>query len=245
MELFIAAFAAGILTVLAPCILPLLPVVLGSSLVASKNEPVNKRWQKPLVITISLGLSVILFTLLLKVSTSLLGVPTELWSILSGVIIVLLGASMAFPAMWEHLSLKFSIGSKTQKLLGASSKFHGYGRDAATGFALGPVFNSCSPTYLFIVAVALPASFINGLGLLISYVVGLCGTLLVIAFLGQSATARLSSISDPRSMFKRGIGLILLIVGVILLFGIDKSIQSYVIDQGWYAPISNLEMKLE
>lgn len=244
MELLIAAFAAGILTLLAPCILPLLPVVLGASVIRDDGQK-QKEWLKPVVITVSLGVSIILFTLLLKASSALLGVPASLWAIVSGSIIVFLGATFTFPSAWEKLSSRANIGAKSQGLLGRTSRFSGQSKNIATGFALGPVFNSCSPTYLFIVATILPASFTKGFGLLIAYTVGLCGTLLIIAFAGQSLTTKLSALSDPHGKFKRIIGVLLVVVGIVIIFGFDKDIQTFVLEKGWYDPVSQLEMSLE
>ncbi len=245
MELIIAAFAAGILTILAPCILPLLPVVLGTSLI-NDNSKVNKpTWIKPLVITISLGVSVIVFTLLLKLSSALLGVPASVWSIISGVIVLALGLTMIFPTVWEKVVARFNFGGKTQGMLGKSNTLSGQKRNILTGLALGPVFNSCSPTYLFIVAAVLPVSFANGFGLLLAYTIGLCGALLLIAYGGQSITNKLSIISNPEGKFKKIVGTVLVLVGIAVLFGIDKDIQAYVLEKGWYAPVSRLEMSLD
>ena len=52
MSLFLISLLAGVLTVLAPCILPLLPVIVGGSIT---DGPANKK--KALVITLSLGVS--------------------------------------------------------------------------------------------------------------------------------------------------------------------------------------------
>lgn len=244
MELFIAAFAAGILTLLAPCILPLLPVVLGTSVV-NDDENTHTYWIKPVVITISLGVSIILFTLLLKASSALLNVPASFWATVSGGIITLLGLSFVFPGKWEQLTAKVNFSGKTQSLLSKSSRLGGQSRNIATGFALGPVFNSCSPTYLFIVATVLPATFAKGLGLLIAYTVGLCGTLLLIAFGGQSLITKVGGLSDPHGTFKKVVGVLLVIVGIAILFGFDKDIQTFVLEKGWYDPVSRLEMSIK
>lgn len=72
MTLFIVSFLAGALTILAPCVLPLLPVVLAGSLTE------KKRWY-PYVVTLSLAFSVVLFTVVLKASTLLIDIPTAFW----------------------------------------------------------------------------------------------------------------------------------------------------------------------
>ena len=110
----LGAFVAGVLTTLAPCVLPLLPVIVGGSVVGVAGDgpdPVaasrggatavraRTRWltdlRRPLVITASLGVSIVAFTLLLRASTSLIGIPPEIWSYLSGGILILLGPRCA------------------------------------------------------------------------------------------------------------------------------------------------------
>ena len=61
LTLLTASFLAGILTILAPCVLPVLPIVLAGSLSD------RQKWY-PYLVTFSLALSVVVFTVLLKVS---------------------------------------------------------------------------------------------------------------------------------------------------------------------------------
>ena len=72
MFLLIASFLAGVLTSLAPCILPLLPVIVGSSVLQDGDKASGKK--KPYIISASLVVSVLVFTFLLKVSTALVGI---------------------------------------------------------------------------------------------------------------------------------------------------------------------------
>src|SRR3989344_2223548 len=90
------SFLAGILTVLAPCILPVLPIIVGSS--ASGRSPLT-----PYVVVGSLALSIIFFTYLLKASTALIAIPPEFWTYLSGGILVVFGFVLVFPLLWERL----------------------------------------------------------------------------------------------------------------------------------------------
>lgn len=76
MTLFLASFLAGILTILAPCVLPVLPVVLAGSL----SE--KQKWY-PYLVILSLALSVVLFTVVLKASTVFIDIPQSFWKYLS------------------------------------------------------------------------------------------------------------------------------------------------------------------
>lgn len=100
MILFLISFIAGVLTVLAPCILPLLPVVIGGSLSNGGASTFNKK--KAFTIIMSLGLSVIVFTLLLKASTLFIDIPEYVWKWISGSIVILLGLVTLFPSLWEN-----------------------------------------------------------------------------------------------------------------------------------------------
>lgn len=240
MELFILSFVAGILTIAAPCILPLLPVVLGKGL---SDDTSADAWKKPVVIIASLAVSISLFTLLLKASTALLGVPVMVWQFVSGGIVTLFGLQLLWPASWEWLVSRSGLTS-VQLPARWRPKQPGVLQDAASGLALGPVFNSCSPTYALIVAAILPTDFGRGLLYLLAYVIGLCGTLLVIALAGQAAVQKLGWLANPHGWFKRVMGGVLVLIGLMIVFGLDKKFQVFVLERGWYQPISGLEEKL-
>lgn len=239
MTLLIASFLAGVLTIAAPCILPLLPVIIGGSLVRGSREV----W-RPVVITASLAVSVVIFTLLLKATTALLGVPVMVWQVIAATIVILLGITLVFPVVWERFMVATNLQAKANQLLGASGGHKGVGGDIMFGAALGPVFNSCSPTYALIVAAILPASFSEGLLYLIAYALGLSLALLLVAFLGRAVTVKLGWLTNPKGWFTKVVGVLLIIVGIAVLFGLDKAFQTFVLEQGWYAPIEHLEQGL-
>ena len=246
MILLIVSFLAGVLTIAAPCILPLLPIIVGGSIVRSGNttKEQQKFWWRPAIIASSLAFSVVLFTLLLKFSTSLLGVPQQVWQIIAGAIVCFLGMQFIWPQIWEKLPLINQLNLKSNRLLGKSIIHKGFFGDVLIGFSLGPVFSSCSPTYALIVATVLPVSFSEGILYLLAYAIGLAVTLLAVAYLGQSLVARLGWLSNPHSKFKKIVGVLFIATGLIVGLGIDKNVQTFVLDKGWYAPIEHLENSL-
>ncbi len=241
MALLIASFIAGVLTVAAPCILPLLPVIIGGSIIYSHGKKGNFSLKHPLVIVASLTASIIVFTLLLKATTALLGVPSSVWQIIAGVIVILFGINLLFPSLWEKAMLKTSFQSQANRFLGDSQENKGIKKDILLGAALGPVFNSCSPTYALIVAVILPASFAKGFAYLVAYAIGVSATLLLISIFGQTIVQKMRWLSNPESLFKKIIGILFIIVGIAVITGLDKKAQTYVLEQGWYDPIMKVE----
>ena len=241
METLIVSFIAGAFTVAAPCILPLLPVIVGGTAVANRAQ---RQWYRPLVITGSLAVSVIVFSLLLKATTVLLGVPQVVWNVISGGIVVLFGLTLVLPKLWESVALKTGLYGASNKLSSLPYAHTGLARDVLLGASLGPIFSSCSPTYALIIAVILPQSFAVGLANLVAYAVGLAAILLLIAVAGQSVTRRLGWAANPNGRFKKAVGVVFILVGLAVIFGIDKLAQTYVLEQGWYDPVSKLEMWL-
>ncbi len=236
--LIVGALVAGVLTTLAPCVLPLLPVVVGGSI----DQSGRKARQRAIVITASLGVSVVLFTLILKASTALIGVPTEVWQWVSGILLIALGAISVFPSLWEAVSMRLSLQSRSTKRLVEARQRQGVSGAVLTGAALGPVFTSCSPLYGYVIVTVLPASFIRGITMLLAYTIGLCGTLLIISLLGQRAIGKARWAADPHGWFRRGLGVLFIFVGIAVIAGWDKDLQTWVIEN---SPIRPWELDSE
>lgn len=245
MLLFIISFVAGIITVLSPCVLTLLPIIVGGAIARGSNDAEKQSFWRPLRVAAGLVVSVIFFTLLLKASTSLLSVPVAVWSLLSGGIIVLLGANMLFPDIWKRLPGVSRLNIAANQSLGGSLKQKGAIGDVLTGAALGPVFNSCSPTYALLVATILPASFLQGLAYLIAYAVGLGGMLLFVGYLGQAAVSRIRGFADPHGWFMRVIAILFIFTGVSVATGLDRTLQAKLLDTGAFDFIIKIEQRLE
>ncbi len=241
--LLLLSFIAGILTIAARCMLPLLPVIVGGSIVRSGSsaEAADRNWYRPLIIAGSLAASVILFTLLLKATTSLLGVPQFVWQLIAGGILVGFGVTLLFPAVWERIMTLTGAQNRANAAMDRSFRRSGVGGDILLGAALGPTFSSCSPTYALILATVLPVSFAEGVLYIVVYAAGLAIALLLIVFLGQAFARKLGWLSSPSGWFRRIVGILLIVVGLAVTLGLDKQLQTFVLDQGWYDPIQNFE----
>jgi cytochrome c biogenesis protein CcdA len=224
--LTLGALVAGVLTTLAPCVLPLLPVIVGGSLGPATST--NRR--RALILTTSLGSSIFIFTLLLKATTVLIDIPTSTWQWISGIILITLGMFSVFPKAWDVVSMKLSLQARTNQRLSTARSRDGLIGTIFTGSALGPVFSSCSPFYGYVIVTVLPASISQGLVLLLAYVIGLCGTLLVIALLGQKVMGKARWLANPEGGFKKVIGLLFILVGLAVILGLDKDFQTWFIE---------------
>jgi len=237
MTLLLVSFIAGVLTVLAPCILPLLPVVIGSSVGARSKAT-------PFIVIGSLALSILLFTYLLKASTAFIAIPQYVWGYISGGILVVFGLVLLFPQIWESMRFTAKASASANDLVGVGYQKKSVWGDVLIGAALGPVFSSCSPTYFVILATVLPASFLLGTVYLLAYIAGLVLVLALIAILGQRLTSKLQFAADSRSWLKRGIGALFLIVGIFIVTGLDKKVETWVLEKGYIDGVLNIEQQL-
>lgn len=221
MPFAILSFLAGVLTTLAPCTLPVLPVILAGS-----TEDRNKF--RPLLIVLSLGISVFLFTLLLKATTLFFFIPQGFWNLLSGSILIGYSLTLLFPQIYERIAFKLKL-YKSEGLL-SFGKRKGLLGPVLIGASLGPIFASCSPTYAIIVAITLPQDLAGGIFSLALYVLGMVIPLLLIAYGSQSMLTRLKSFANPKSLVKRILAILLLITGLIVLLGFDKTITVFLLE---------------
>ncbi|HEX2858451.1 MAG TPA: cytochrome c biogenesis protein CcdA [Propionibacteriaceae bacterium] len=232
------SFAAGLLTVLAPCVLPLLPVIVGGSMDAGGD-----RW-RPYVISGSLVASLLWFTLLLKATSLLINVDPLVWAGISGGLVMALGLAMLLPGWWTWLLRVTTIERRSQgALVRAAGERRGMVSAVLTGAALGPVFSSCSPTYAWVLATVLPTRLGTGLLLLGIYSLGLAASLLAIALFGRRLLSRMRWASDPRGWFQRGIAVLFLLVGLALVTGSSQRVQLWV-DANLPSGVARLEQRL-
>lgn len=223
MTLFILSYLAGVLTILAPCVLPILPIILAWSLG-------EKSWKRPLLITLSLAFSIVFFTVFLKATTLLIDIPFSFWKYLSGGILITLWLIYMFPYIWSRISVKIGSG-KSQELLWKTQNIKSSNlQPIATGFALWPVFSSCSPTYAFLLATVFPVSFTQWVVYTFAYGLWLASILFLIAWWGQSVIKKLRFFADEKGIFRKFLWVIFLVIGLAIVSWYDKKVETYILD---------------
>jgi len=220
----IISFIAGVLTILAPCVLPVLPVIVGGSVGGKTRERA-----RPYIIVAALAASIIFFTLLLKVSTILINLSPNVLTDFSGGLLIALGLAALVPEWWEALVIRLNWQATSQRLLGKGEKNKDkYVGPILIGLALGPVFASCSPTYAFILASVLPSSFLAGVIYLAAYTLGLVLALLLVAIAGRKFISRFAWAIDTHSLFRRLLGVAFILIGAAVISGYQIKAETWV-----------------
>jgi len=223
MELLIISFFAWILTILAPCVLPILPIIIGGSL----------DWKdkmKPFIVIASLWVSILIFTLLLKVITTFISIPSSFWAMVSWWIVLFFWIITLFPNLWVKISYKLWFDKSSHSALESANKKKWFLWAVLLWAALWPVFSSCSPTFWLLIALMIWESFFIGLLNAVVYILWLSLVLFLIVIFWQKIINKLKIVADPNSLFKKTLWVIFIIVWIFIIFWIDKEIEARIIE---------------
>ena len=221
-------FLAGMATVFTPCVLPILPAVLSGS-VGSRLRPI--------AIVTGMSLS---FTLmgLLVFSVASFAFLTDYLRWFSIFIIIGMGAVLLDDdineiyvrisnAIINFMRERFSFIGKITSKANPEGLFGGLFLGMSLGIlwipCVGPILGS-----VFTVVAESSAGSGNityGLTLLLTYSMGVSFPMLIIAYSGKTVSGRVKWLSKHTHLFKKLSGLILILVGLMMMFEIDKDLK--------------------
>jgi cytochrome c biogenesis protein CcdA len=129
------AFVAGVLTVLSPCVLPILPIVLGAA--------ASERKYGPAALAAGLALSFVVVGLLVSTIGFSIGLNAELFRGAAAALIVIFGAVLILPELQARLAMASSpMANLIDRRFGASFG-GGYAGQFWLGVLLGAVWSPC------------------------------------------------------------------------------------------------------
>jgi cytochrome c-type biogenesis protein len=215
------AFAAGLLSILSPCVLPLVPIVLGTAIVAHPLGAV--------ALAAGLSLSFTVLGLLLALVGFGLGIDAGMLRIAAAVIMIGLGVVLLVPSWQARLAAAGGpISDWADRRFGGAAS-SGLGGQFAIGLLLGAVWSPCvGPT---LGAASLLAS--QGHDLLrvaLTMAVFGIGAALPLILLGLLSRTTLMGVrSRLMSAGKLGKGLLgaaFIVIGAAIVSGADKRIEA-------------------
>lgn len=199
-----AAFGAGLATVASPCVLPLLPAVLGSSW--GRPDP----WRPPLVVLGFIGTFSAL-ALAFGASATALGLSAGAVRDVASVLLLGMGLLLLWPALWERLSLPLGRVADVAQRFG-----QGGGRIGALaqGASLGALWTPCAgPALASILAlVAGESDPQRAAALLAAYAAGAGGPMLLVAYGGQRVARRLRGWAGAATRLRQGLGVLVVLM---------------------------------
>lgn len=217
----LVAYAAGALTILSPCVLPLVPIVLGSA--AQRH-----RWG-PLALALGLVASFTLTGFILATLGASVGLNPESIRWWSAILLLLVGMVLIIPrwqALFEHAAgpLANWAGERQARL-----ESFGLIGQAGIGVLLGLVWSPCvGPTLGAATLLAAQGKDLGQVALVMAaFALGIATVLLVLALFAQSLLARWRGrLMAAGGKGRRVLGVLIVLVGLLIVTGSDRHLEA-------------------
>jgi cytochrome c-type biogenesis protein len=217
----VLALLAGVVTIAAPCTLPVLPILLGAS-VGHRSK------LRPAMIALGFVLSFSIVALLLGAITRVFDFDPNVLRTGAAVLLLGFGLLMIWPAPFEWLSIRLN------GLISASSVGNVHSRQGSIGgfvlgTTLGLVWTPCAGpvlgSILTLVATSKETTWAGAQ--LVAYAIGAAIPMLAIAYGGQTVTTRISSIAKISPRLQQGFGVAVIAFAVASWFQYDTLIVAW------------------
>ncbi|HSX40833.1 MAG TPA: cytochrome c biogenesis protein DipZ [Candidatus Saccharimonadales bacterium] len=216
--LLVFAFLSGLVTILAPCIWPLLPIILSSSL-GSRGHA------KPLGITLGIMLSFGIFTLFIATLVRLLHFDPNILRLIAVIVIGFLGLTMLVPGFGAVTEV---FVSRISGMFGTTNQRSGFFGGFITGLSLGIVWAPCAGPILAAIAALAATGKVNGSVVLITvaYVLGTGIPLFIFAYAGQTLFTKSRFISRYTGRIQQLFGVIMILTAILIYTNYDTVLQA-------------------
>ena len=219
------AFLAGVLTILSPCVLPLVPLALGAA--ASEHR------LGPVALAAGLTLSFVAIGLFVATIGFSIGLDADVFRAVAATLMIAVGAVLLLPAAQARFATAAGpVGNWAGERLDAVSRA-GLGGQFVVGLLLGAVWSPCvGPT---LGAASVLAAQGKDLGVvaatMTAFGVGAATPLLLLGLLSREALMRWRSrMMAGGRMAKMALGALFVVIGVAVLAGIDKKVEAALVD---------------
>ncbi len=212
--LVIVGLVSGLITAVSPCVLPVLPAILTSSIQDGARSS-----RRPYVVVGGLVTSFAVFTLLGGILLSSLGLPADVLRWVGIVTLAIVGLGLAVPAVGHILERPF----QNTRMPQLSRDGNGF----VMGLALGLVFVPCAGPILASITV-LAAT--NGLSwglvaLTLAFAAGVAIPLLGFGVAGQRIGSRIKAVRTRLQAIRIASGVVLIVTALVIATNLAEPLQ--------------------
>lgn len=218
--LVIFAFLAGVVTILSPCILPILPIVLSGSLGGGKSRPLG-------IIT-GFIFSFTFFTLFLTTLVRIFNIPADSLRTFSVIIIAGFGLTLVLPSAQSYIEKIFA---RFSGLVPRSVGGSGYIGGLVVGLSLGLLWTPCvGPILASVISLALTGTVTGSAALItLAYSAGTALPMLAITYGGRNLLRSNPWLLKNSSHIQKVFGLLMILTSLGIFFNLDRKFQTYVL----------------
>jgi cytochrome c-type biogenesis protein len=216
----VLALLAGVVTVAAPCTLPMLPILLGASVGQTGKA-------RPAMIALGFVISFSAAALLLSAIIDIFDFDPNVLRTGAAILLLGFGLLMIWPEPFEWLSIRLS--GLASGPAGNTASRQGNIGGFVLGTTLGLVWTPCAGpvlgSILTVVATAKDTAWASAL--LVVYAIGAAIPMLAIAYGGQAATTRVRSIARISPRLQQGFGAVVIAFAIASYFQYDALIVAW------------------
>lgn len=219
------ALLAGLLSVLSPCVLPLIPIVIGAATGEHRFGPAS--------LAAGLALSFVAIGLFVATIGFSIGLDMDAFRAVAAVLLIAMGGVLLVPRLQAQVAAAAGpVGSWMQTQAGELPR-HGLPKQFAIGILLGAVWSPCvGPT---LGAASLLAARAENLGYvaltMLAFGIGAAIPLLLIGLMSRDALVRWRGrMLAAGSGGKAIMGLVLVATGLLILTGLDKRLETILVE---------------
>jgi len=227
------AFVAGVITILSPCVLPLLPMILATATQEGKARPAG--------VIVGFVLAFTAATLALSALVRLLGVPPDINRTLSAAILAVLGLVLIIPGL--QLQFERLAGGLAGPMPASAS--NGFGGGVVVGLGLGLAWSPCvGPIMASVITLALNQSVgFGAVAVTLAFSLGTALPMAAVLFGGRQLVRRLDWFQRHAATIQRVFGLVLLLTALAIWLGWDRSVQILLLEwfPGWEGLLTSWE----
>jgi cytochrome c-type biogenesis protein len=219
-------FLAGLLSILSPCVLPLVPIVVGSAMS-------EHRWG---VVALAAGVALSFLCVGLFVATIgfSIGLDEGVFRAGAAIIMMMFGVVLLVPAFQNRLAVAAGPIGNWAEQHSAGYLPRGPAGQFGIGALLGVTWAPCvGPTLGAASVLAAQGRDLGAVSLtMLLFAIGSVTPLLAVGLLSREALVRWRGrMAAAGSLGKVSLGIVLLIVGASILSGLDKTIETALVDR--------------
>ncbi|MBI3559809.1 cytochrome c biogenesis protein DipZ, partial [Candidatus Gottesmanbacteria bacterium] len=219
------AFLAGVVTILSPCILPVLPIVLSGGISGGKRRPLG--------IVTGFIVSFTFFTLFLTAIVRATGISPDALRSISVVIVIAFGLSLIVPkfqALFEQFIGKLSslVASKNTQQDNQRQDFVG---GLLIGLSLGLVWTPCvGPILASVISLALTGSVTStAFFITLAYAIGTSIPMLAIVWGGRTLLQKNPWLVQSSGKIQKIFGILMILTALAIATNLDRKFQTYIL----------------
>jgi len=221
MLLLVLAYLGGVLTILSPCILPVLPFVF------ARSDRPFLRSGLPLLIGMALMFAVV--ASLAAVSSQWVAQANQIGRWIALVVMAVFALALLWPALADRLLSPFQrLGARLSASADAASDAGrgGVGTSLLIGIATGLLWAPCAGPILGLIltGAALQGASVGTTGLLLAYALGAATSLALAIWIGGRVFAALKQRLGVGEWVRRGLGIAALLAVVAIAMGWDTGV---------------------